>query len=279
MPWGVPVPGDEEQVMYVWFDALVNYISALGWPSDEKKFNAFWPGIQVAGKDNLRQQSAMWQAMLLSAGLPNSRQIFIHGFITAEGQKISKSLGNIVDPYELVEKYGTDAVRYYLLKSIPPTADGDFSVKHFEELYNADLANGLGNLVSRAAKLCEKSKLEFILTDPRPHLNKKELEKLEEYKFNEALGEIWKKIGKLDKLIDEEKPWELIKCQCVKVSKCQGSGVELEKVLSHLVDGVREIGGLLEPFLPGTSQKIQRQFAGPEIKSSGQLFPRITGAQ
>ncbi len=260
MPWGVPVPGDEEQVMYVWFDALINYISALGWPEDEEKFRAFWPGVQVAGKDNLRQQTAMWQAMLMSAGLPNSAQVFIHGFITAEGQKMSKSLGNVVDPFALVEKYGTDAVRYYLLKAILPTADGDFSVKRFEEVYNADLANGLGNLVSRVAKLCEKSKLKFVLSEPRPWA--KESEKLEEYKFNEALEEIWKKIAELDKFIDEKKPWEL-------------KGDKLRDVLSFPIEEIRKIGVLLEPFLPETAKKIQKRFTGPEIRSAEPLFPRI----
>lgn len=260
MPWGVPVPGDDEQVMYVWFDALVNYISALGWPENEDKFNTFWSGVQVAGKDNLRQQSAMWQAMLMSAGLPTSKQVFIHGFITAEGRKISKSLGNVVDPFALVEEYGTDAVRYYLLRAIHPTADSDFSIKRFEEVYNADLANGLGNLVSRVAKLCEKSELRFIFDHPQLPLPKNE--KLEEYKFNEALGGIWQKIAKLDKIIDTEKPWKL-----------EGRG--LEKTLNVLVEGIREIAVLLEPFLPETAKKVQKQFAGPEIRSSEPLFPRI----
>src|SRR3989338_312621 len=156
MPWGIPVPGDESQVMYVWFDALVNYISTLGWPKDETNFKAFWPGVQVAGKDNLRQQSAMWQGMLLSAGLPMSKQIFIHGFITAEGQKMSKSLGNVVNPYDLVAQYGTDAVRYFLLGGLPSYEDGDFSKKHFEETYTAKLVNGVGNLAARTATMLEK---------------------------------------------------------------------------------------------------------------------------
>ncbi|PIZ94771.1 MAG: methionine--tRNA ligase, partial [Candidatus Magasanikbacteria bacterium CG_4_10_14_0_2_um_filter_41_10] len=156
MPWGVPVPGDEAQVMYVWFDALVNYISTLEWPEDEEKFNTYWPGVQVAGKDNLRQQTAMWQAMLLSAQLPPSKQIFIHGFITAEGQKMSKSIGNVVAPYDVVEKYGTDAVRYFLLGGLPSYDDGDWSVTRFEDFYTAHLANGIGNLTSRVLTMIEK---------------------------------------------------------------------------------------------------------------------------
>jgi methionyl-tRNA synthetase len=149
--------------MYVWFDALVNYVSCLGWPEDQKKFNSFWPGLQVAGKDNLRQQSSMWQAMLLSAGLPNSKQVFIHGFITANGQKMSKSLGNVINPFELVEKYGVDAVRYYLLREILPPDDGDFTYEKFEQRYNSDLAGGVGNLVARVLGIAGRiSNFQFI---------------------------------------------------------------------------------------------------------------------
>ena len=156
MPWGVEVPNDDKHVMYVWFDALENYISVLGWPEDQEKFNDFWPGLQVAGKDNLRQQSSMWQAMLMSAGLPNSKQIFIHGFITSNGQKMSKSLGNVVNPIELANKYGTDAVRYYLLREIPSAEDGDFTIEKFEARYNSDLAGGIGNLVARVVTMAQK---------------------------------------------------------------------------------------------------------------------------
>lgn len=264
--WGVPVPGDESQIIYVWFDALANYITALGYgssdiPSPTSDFRLFWPAdVHIIGKGITRFHAIYWPAMLLSAGLELPKSIFIHGYITIEGQKISKSLGNIIDPYEVVEKYGTDAVRYYLLKAIPPTADGDFSIKHFEEVYNADLANGLGNLVSRVAKLCEKSELEFILSDQRSLLNKNE--KLEEYKFNEALEVVWKKIAALDKYIDEKKPWEL-------------KGRRLKEVLEFPVEEIREIAALLKPFLPETSEKIRRRFAGPEIKSAEPLFLRL----
>src|SRR3990167_8180526 len=155
MPWGVPVPGDGDHIMYVWFDALVGYISAIGWPKDKKKFEEFWGAkedpnaIQFAGKDNLRQQSAMWQAMLFSAGLPNSKQIYIEGFITSGGEKMSKSLGNVIDPFLMVEKYGTDAVRYSLARHIHPFEDSDVTEENIREAYNTHLANGLGNLVSR----------------------------------------------------------------------------------------------------------------------------------
>lgn len=262
MPWGVDVPNDPEQVMYVWFDALVNYISTIGWPDDEKKFQSLWPVVQIAGKDNLRQQSAIWQAMLLSAGLPTSRQIFIHGFITSEGQKMSKTLGNVVNPADLVDKYGIDPVRYYLLREIPPYDDGDYSDRRFKELYNADLANGLGNLVSRVAKLSERityhvSRVTFSDTNTGQYKTA-----LEEYRFNDALASVWEKTKLTDKYIDEHEPWKL-------------SGDQLTEVLSHAASEIVTIATLLQPFLPQTAEKILDQFNGPTIQSQPPLFPRI----
>jgi methionyl-tRNA synthetase len=263
MPWGIDVPGDPSQVMYVWFDALVNYISTLGWPKDEKNFKDFWPGIQVAGKDNLRQQTAIWQAMLASAGLPFSKQVFIHGFITINGQKISKSLGNTINPIELAEKYGTDALRYYLLAKINPYDDSDFSIEKFEDTYNGELANGLGNLVSRVAKLCENSKLDFNYDASMHHNFDKEIEvSLNTYRFDEALKLIWNKVTETDKYINENEPWKL-------------SGKNLEKVLTTAISSLRTLAIYLLPFLPETAEKIEEQFKGPKIKSSTSLFPRL----
>ncbi len=261
MPWGIPVPGDDTQVMYVWFDALVNYISTLGWPDDDKEYKDFWPGFQVAGKDNLRQQTATWQAMLLSAGLPNSKQVFIHGFITVNGQKISKSLGNTINPIEVAEKYGTDTLRYYLLAKINPTEDSDFTFEKFEEIYNGELANGLGNLVARVASLCNKSGLEFKQTKFVENENIKNA--LNEYKFDIALKTIWSEISQTDSFINEEEPWKL-------------TGDDLKKVLIHLVDHIRTIAQNLKPFLPETAEKIEKQFAGPKITTSSPLFPRLS---
>lgn len=260
MPWGIDVPGDEKQVMYVWFDALVNYISTLGWPENKENYDNFWPGIQVAGKDNLRQQTATWQAMLASAGLAFSKQIFIHGFITVNGQKISKSLGNTINPIEVAEKYGTDALRYYLLSKINPYEDSDFSFDKFEETYNGELANGLGNLTSRVAKLCENSGFEFPETKITE--NEKITKSLEQYRFDEALKIIWEEISQTDQFINEEEPWTL-------------KGDELKKVLIHLVDHIRAVAFNLKPFLPDTSEKIESQFKGPKIKSGTPLFPRL----
>jgi methionyl-tRNA synthetase len=288
MPWGIDIPDDPEQVMYVWFDALINYISTLGWPDDEKKFSDFWGtkdktnAIQVAGKDNLRQQTAIWQAMLMSAGLPSSKQVFIHGFIIVNGQKISKSLGNSINPYELVDKYGTDAVRYYLLAKINPYEDSDFTIDKFENVYNADLANGLGNLVARVAKLCENINIniraisrtnagienKLIFWIPDPDLEKKYSEAIENYQFNDAVSLIWEKIAELDRKINDVKPWEYDK---------QGRDQkEIENFLQEdAVLWIRDIATLLKPFLPETAETIEKQFAGPKIKSSEPLFPRL----
>ncbi len=260
MPWGVDVPGDPDHVMYVWFDALVFYISTLGWPENETEFNKFWPGVQVAGKDNLRQQTAIWQAMLMSAGVPNSKQIFIHGFITADGKKISKSLGNVVNPFDLVEKYGTDAVRYYLLKEIPAADDGDFSYSRMEEIYNADLANELGNLSSRLTTLAEKfglpgqtSKEDVSKTDVAIFMEK--------FEFNKALEYIFQIIKKLNKKIDEIAPWK--------------TGFKDISLLINLITEFNFVGKLLEPFLPETSSKIIISTSADKIKKAQPLFPRL----
>lgn len=262
LPWGVPVPNDENHVMYVWFDALINYISTLDWPSNNSKYNNFWPGIQFAGKDNLRQQTAIWQAMLMAANLPNSKQVFIHGFININGQKISKSLGNVVSPYELVDKYGSDAVRYYLLSKINPFEDSDFTIEKFETAYNSDLANGLGNLISRVAKLCQNSGIKFeeknFTLDP--HISKN----LDEYKFNEAIAIIWNKIRALDEYLSEEKPWTV------------NDNLKLEEILSTCVNEIRYIATNLRPFLPETSDKVSAIFSKEIIRAvENPLFLRI----
>lgn len=259
MPWGVDVPNDPEQVMYVWFDALVNYISTIGWPNDEKRFQTWWPVVQVAGKDNLRQQCAIWQAMLMSAGLPNSKQIFIHGFITSEGQRMSKSLGNVVSPFDLVKKYGIDPVRYYLLREIPPYDDGDYSDRRFRELYNADLANGLGNLVARVAKLAENQKFSSKIVKFEDEYK----QALDEFRFNDALAFIWTKVKQTDKFVNEKEPWKL-------------NGDVLAGVLEKAINQIVEIATLLQPFLPQTAQKILEQFKGPTIISQPPLFPRLS---
>ena len=255
MSWGVSVPNDPGHVMFVWFDALINYISTLGWPDDEKTFSEFWPGVQIAGKDNLRQQSAMWQAMLMSAGLPNSKQILIHGFITVDGQKISKSLGNVIDPFQLVKKYGVDPVRYYLLREIPSYEDGDFSIEKFEARYNADLANNLGNLVSRVVALIEKFFngsfsyfRKFVSREVDEKIVdtwKKYNESINNFKLHVALENIFSLADFANLYVDEHKPWAL-----------SGDPELLNSVITNLVVILLNVAWLLKPFLPNTSDRI-----------------------
>ncbi|MDP2944264.1 MAG: methionine--tRNA ligase [bacterium] len=268
MPNGITVPGDATQVMYVWFDALVNYISTLGWPDEEGDFKTYWPGLQVCGKDNLRPQAAMWQAMLLSAGLPNSLQVLVFGFLTVNGQKISKSLGNSIDPFELVGKYGADAVRYYLLAEIPPFEDGDYSEEKFKERYNADLANGLGNLAARVSNLLEKNE---IKTDLKINLKDAEIKdmvrdfeaSMSGYRFNEALQIIWNKLKGCNEIISRQAPWKMTDKK------------EIAAVLKPLAAVILTGAYLLEPFIPAAAVKIQEQFLAPQVKKGEILFPRI----
>ncbi len=265
MPWGVPVPGDEDHVMYVWFDALVNYISTLGWPKEGTDFEKFWPGVQVAGKDNLRQQSAMWQAMLMSADLPNSKQIIIHGFITSNGQKMSKSLGNVIHPFDLVSKYGIDATRFFIASELNTFEDSDVTPERIHDSYTANLSNGLGNLVARVAKLCENNQFSFEPEHSNFLFDPKLVEKLDEYKFNEALAFVWDKIRDTDKLVNEEKPWAM------------EDEKRLHSILEVLVVRIIDIAYNLQPFLPESSEKILKQFSG-QIKASEGLFPRVDGS-
>lgn len=252
MPWGVPVPGDPAQTMYVWFDALVNYISAIGWPDKKDEFEKWWPVTQFAGKDNIRQQAAMWQAMLKSAGLPPSRQIIIHGFITSNGQKISKSAGNVIDPFAMVREYGTDALRYYLLREADPFEDSDFTLAKFKESYNANLANGLGNLVSRVMKMAEtnissKSKIQSS-NDQIPEEYKRALES---YRYDEAMDMVWKRVHAADARITETEPFKLVKT----------NPEEGRKIISELAYTLVEIAQLLTPLLPATADAIRSAIA------------------
>ena len=266
MPWGVPIPNDNNHVMYVWFDALVNYISTLGWGSDsEDEFNNFWPGIQVAGKDNLRQQAAMWQAMLMSAGIKTSKQILIWGFINSNGQKMSKSLGNVVNPLDLIKKYGIDATRYYLLAEIPSFEDGDFTNEKMNIKYNADLANGLGNLVSRVTNMIEKNNLSLKLdTEIKDKILKEKTNKsIEEFYFNKALKIIWEKIKKNDEFLSKKKPWKLNDKQ------------EIKEILEIISQSIMDIANILDIFMPETSEKIIKHFSQEKIKKISILFPRI----
>ena len=257
--WGVPVPNDPKQRIYVWFDALNIYQSGIGFGWDEAEYNKWWPAdLHVIGKGIIRFHAVYWIAFLISAGLKLPKKIFVHGYLTIEGQKMSKTLGNVVDPFKLVEKYGTDPVRYYLLREIPSYNDGDFSERRFVELYNSDLANGLGNLVARIGKLAENPKSQ--ISNPNSH-NVKYSKFLEEFKFNEALALIWDEIRKLDRYINDKVPWKL-------------RGEKLEKTLRFAISQLFNISHLLKPFLPETADKIINHFTGKE-QITKPLFPRI----
>lgn len=268
MPWGVQVPNDPDHVMYVWFDALINYISTIGWPKDDKQFADFWPGLQVAGKDNLRQQSAMWQAMLLSAGLPTSQRIYIHGFITVDGQKMSKSTGNVVDPIALAQRYGQDAVRYFLLREFPFDADGDFSYGRMDQRYTADLANDLGNLATRVSNMVAQY-AEGKIEVPKLSLYKDLIQGVysdtENFKFDQALAKIWQIVNEANESIDKEKPWVLAKSDIIKT----------KQVLGDLVAKIRLVAELLQPYLPNTAEALATHFHADTISKMPPLFPRL----
>lgn len=256
MPWGIPVPGDEEHVMYVWFDALTNYISTLGWgTNDDKNFEKFWINgtpTQYCGKDNTRFQAIMWQAMLMAAGIQNTYQIAVNGHITAEGGiKMSKSLGNVVDPKELSAEYGVDALRYFLLGEVSSFEDSPFSLDRFKDSYNAKLANGLGNLVSRVMKMAE-SNIERLKEEKIEKLENEKIPQeffdyLENFEINKACDFIWSEISAMDKFIQENQPFKV-----VKTDKKTG-----QKMISDLVVRLYSVARMLNPILPETSAKIK----------------------
>jgi len=262
--WGVPVPGDNSQVMYVWFDALTTYLTALGFgSSDQSLYKKFWEEneniVHVIGKGIIRFHAVYWIAMLASSGIKLPQTEFVHGYITLEGEKISKSLGNVVDPFDVVNDFGADVVRYYLLREIPSYGDGDFSLRRLKEIYNGELANGLGNLVARVAKLAEKAKVS--IPDNLGVISGGVRKNLEIFRFDLALDSIFNKISELDGQINKEKPWEK-------------EGVELKGIIEPIASDVTQIGYDLSPFMPETSEKILKQFSG-KITSGEALFPRI----
>ncbi|MDP3995682.1 MAG: methionine--tRNA ligase [bacterium] len=251
--WGIDVPDDPNQKIWVWFDALANYLSSKYWPVD----------VHCVGKGVLRFHAVYWPAILLSAGLKLPKGIFVHGYLTINGQKMSKSLGNVIDPIELVKKYGADSVRYFLLREIPSTGDGDFTYEKFEQRYNSDLAKGLGNLVARVITLAGNISVKKNLSSVK--LNSAVKKAVKEYqfsfdrlKFNEALFAVWALIGFCDRYIEKEKPWQESKKQ--------------SEVIGNLLFVVEKIADLLTPFLPETSERIAEQLKTRESKP---LFPRI----
>ncbi len=271
--WGIPVPNNPEQVIYVWFDALINYLTGIGLLENPQKFEKFWPAdVHILGKDNVRWHALLWPAMLKSAGIKLPKTILVNSFLNLNGQKISKSTGNIIRPSDWVAKFGVDSVRYYLLRYTNTTEDSDISEEKLKIAYNADLANGLGNFVSRVLTLAEKSEIAPLPENFETAVKEaeKNIEKLiDEFKFNNALGAIWQLISLGDKYIDDKKPWIL-----------PPDSKEFKEIINSLIFLISEIGRLLSPFLPETSEKIGEQI-NPSTKlrarnkKSGILFPRL----
>ncbi|MGH7249630.1 MAG: methionine--tRNA ligase [Minisyncoccia bacterium] len=251
LSWGIPIPGDDTQVMYVWFGAFINYLSTLGWPENKEKFEKFWQNgetIQTAGKDMVKFQSVMWQGMLMSAGFKNTDQIIYHGHITGEGGiKMSKSLGNVVNPSDIVKEYGTDALRYFLLREISTFDDSPFTTERFKEAYNANLANGLGNLTSRILTLSEKY-LKQSPEIPNNTIPKEFFEAINSFDIKKATDFVWSSIQELDKQIQETEPFKVIKTN-------PDEGREL---ISALVIELYTITRMLHPLMPETHEKIKK---------------------
>jgi len=265
LQWGIPVPNDPNQIIYIWFEALLNYLFPKKWPAD----------VHCVGKDIFRFHVLLWPAILIALRMERPKSILVHGFITVDGQKMSKSLGNVVDPFGLVKKYGADAVRYFLLAEIPSTEDGDFTYERFRERYNADLANGIGNLLARVITLAEKANIKKeelqkqlqAESDIVLNIERRSQKALDNFKFNEAISIIWELVGWCDKRIEKEKPWE----------------TKDKKVIHNLLFVLFCIARMLQPFLPDTSSEIFKQLGAKltdkkwklNIKKGKSLFPRI----
>ena len=269
LDWGIPVPGDDSQVMYVWFEALMNYLTVLGYPNSDD-FKTYWsPDVQIVGKDIIRFHAAIWPAMLLGLELPLPKLLYAHGFVTSGGAKMSKSIGNVIAPKAIIDQYGVDAFRYYFLRHVPSYDDGDFSWERFEVVYNTELGNELGNLVQRVATMVGRYLEGIVGETPAPaHDIHAFHESLAECRFDRALETVWTQVRGLNQYIDEQKPWVL--------GKNPDDFDHLREVLAYCVSCLIEIADLLKPFMPDTADKILSLFASGYIKEVPKpLFPRI----
>jgi len=269
--WGIPLPGGG--VIYVWFDALINYISALGWPDDPHGLYAeFWPGTHLIGKEIARFHSIIWPAMLWSAGLPEPERVFAHGWITVEGAKMSKSLGNVIEPFALIGEFGADSVRYFLFREAPFGSDFSISLEKLRQRHNSDLGNDLGNLLRRSLAMLQKYR-DGLVPEPSEGAVQERVADLPALvrdhvmalRFREALDEIWTLVTALNRAIDEQKPWELYK---------QGRGNELDALLYDLCEGLRFLSVLLFPFMPAKATEMWEQLGlsgTPEVRWSEEL--------
>lgn len=263
LTWGVPVPGDESQVMYVWIDALSNYITVLGYPDND--ISEWWPAAaQFVGKDILRFHAIIWPAMLIGLGLPLPRVLVSHGFVLADGQKMSKSIGNVVDPIEVLDKHGLDAFRYYFLRHIDTFNDSDFTWEKFEKAYNNELANDLGNLVQRLATMACKNNVKLD-TEPEIKFDAEYVKLMDEFEFSRAFDYAWEKVQNINKRIDDEKPWMLAK---------NGETEKLQDCLKSLIIDLLNANYMLSPFMPEVTEKIFEIFAGEIEPPATPLFPK-----
>lgn len=272
LTWGIPVPGDDTQVIYVWIDALSNYITVLGYP-DNSEWQEYWPAdVQVVGKDILRFHAAIWPALLLALDLPLPKRLLAHGFVNVGGAKMSKSVGNVVGPLEVIDEYGVDAFRYYFLRHIPTQEDGDFTWERFEAAYNGELANDLGNLVSRVAKMVLTYQAGVVGDNLQAnHDEKPYRDAMDALDFNKALDELWISVRSLNQYLEQVKPWE--------IAKDRDTDIEAEKhlaeVLAHCVGTLLQIARMVEPFLPNTSAAIQQIFKDGVVREQPPvLFPK-----
>ncbi len=269
--WGVPVPNDDKQIMYVWVDALTNYINALGFASADDKFREFWQDnknkVHMIGKGISRFHCIYWPALLLSAGLDLPSEIFVHGYITLGGEKMSKSLGNVLSPFDLVNKFGTDAVRNYLLREIPAYDDGDFTEQKFRNRYQSDMQNGIGNTISRLTNMVDQYLGGQLPRQARVKLDSGPIDDaLKRYRFDEAINVIWGWFKNIDQAIDQHKPWELAK---------KKKTAELSKLLDVWCEMLYQSGRALEPFLPKTANLIKDALSGNKIVKIEPPFPKI----
>ncbi|MDZ7798581.1 MAG: methionine--tRNA ligase [Patescibacteria group bacterium] len=269
--WGLALPFDKKQTVYVWVEALQNYISFIGYGHDEKKFKKWWPAdVHLMAKDILKFHALFWPALLIATGEEVPHEQFVHGFFTINGQKMSKTLGNVIDPNEMVKKYGVDATRYLLISQFPFGSDGDMDEKRFHDKYNADLANNLGNLVNRVTNMIEKyckGKIPEFVKSPRSL--EKVTKLIEDYSFDQALLEIMKTVTWANQQIDKNEPWQLAKSDEKKDEE------NLNKLLSSLASLLCHIAKALKPFMPNTSAKITNLIVCDKITKSEALFPRI----
>lgn len=273
LSWGVAIPNDPDHVMYVWLDALANYITGLGYPNGTD-WQDFWPAdVQIIGKDILRFHAGIWPAMLLGLGLELPKNLLVHGMISSGGVKMGKSLGNVVDPNEVIDGYGLDAFRYFFSRHIPTQDDGDFTWEKFEKAYNGELANDLGNLISRVAGMINRYQAGVIGEIPAgEHDMNAYHEAMESLEFNKAIDEVWLMIRSLNQYIENVKPWEIAK----KIKTDAEEASHLNDVLAFASGALLQIGDLLVPFLPDTAAIIHTTFgSGAVVSSDSVLFPKI----